>query len=339
MPSDFQVSAVTEAEVEEVSRFLRNTFQADDDWVPFRPDVLRWKSLEPHPLWEGSRGYVLRQAGEIVAHGCAMPTRFLCSDGEALVACVIDWAASKTAPGAGVAIYQHIGKFTDGLIGVGGSDDAQRVLPRMGFKARQDLETYARVTRPVHRFLETRAKTWRDGARLARNVARGLRTASAQLAGWTAQRVERFDESLAGALPRPGLVSRTICYRNADLLNYFLMCPAARMEGYLLLREERVVGYFLLAFLRDKCRIPELWVASGEGSDWAAAYLLASTGREGSQVSVGCGTEVLRQAARAAGFSVAIRQPVYVKDPKAKLPEQLDAAMGLLDTDGFYLPL
>ncbi len=58
-----------------------------------------------------------------------------------MMACIIDWAASKTAPGAGVAIYQHVLKLTDGLIGVGGSDDAQRVLPRMGFKARQELET------------------------------------------------------------------------------------------------------------------------------------------------------------------------------------------------------
>ncbi len=76
MPGDLQINTITEGDVEEVSRFLRNTFQADEKWPPFQPDVVRWKSLTPHPLWQGSRGYVIRREGQIVAHGCAMPTSF-----------------------------------------------------------------------------------------------------------------------------------------------------------------------------------------------------------------------------------------------------------------------
>jgi hypothetical protein len=337
MPSDFEVSPVTEADVEDVSGFLRDTFHVDASWMPFQPSVVRWKSLVPHPLWQGSRGYLLRRAGEIVAHGCAMPTRFLYQGGEALVACVIDWAASKAVPGGGVAIYQHVSKFTDGLVGVGGSDDAQRVLPRLGFKRRQEFEAYARVTQPLRKFWETPEKSWRDAARLGRSVVRGLRPAEAAASGWSARRVERFDASVSEVAPRPGLVSATVCYRDAEILNYFLLCPAARMEGYLLLHKDRVAGYFLLAFVRGECRIAELWVASGESSDWAAAYLVAGEGRAGSQVAVGCATAVARHAADLAGFSVIGRQPIYVKDPRGKLPAELDAALGMLDTDAFYL--
>jgi hypothetical protein len=337
MAGDVLIGKATEADVEEVSRFLRTTFQVNENWTPFRPEVVLWKSLAPHPLWLGSRGYVMRRGGEIVAYGCAMPTRFLYAGGELLVVCVIDWAASKTAAGAGVAIYQHIGKFADGLIGVGGSDDAQRVLPRMGFKQRQELTTYARVTRPLLHFLDTRGGSWRDFARLGRNGLRRLRPVHVPTRGWTARRVERFDTSMEAAAPTPGLVSATVCYRNAGILNYFLLCPAARMQGYLLEREGRVAGYFVRALIRGECRIAELWVASALEADWAAALVLAGEVPGASQISLACGTKAAQRAAELAGFYAIARQPVYVKDRAGKLPGTLDANIGMLDTDAFYL--
>lgn len=276
----------------------------------------------------------MRRGGEIVAFGCAMPTRFVSAGGGLLVACVIDWAANRAVAGAGVAIYRHIGNLTGGLIGVGGSGDAQRLLPRMGFKQVQELLTYERVTRPVERFLSTGSKSWRDLARLGRNVAWRWRPNGVAPRGWTARRVERFDDAVEAVTPRPGLVSATVCYRNAAILNYFLVCPAARMEGYLLEREGRVAGYFVRALVRGECRIAELWVASAEELDWAAAVALAGGSPEVSQTSLACGTHVSQLAARRAGYHLLGRQPVYAK---AELPGTLDAAMGMLDTDAFYL--
>ncbi len=159
----------------------------------------------------------------------------------------------------------------------------------------------------------------------------------ASAAGWSARRVERFDQNITPVLPKCGLVSGTVCYRDAEVLNYFLLCPAARMEGYLLEHAGQVSGYFVLANVRGECKIAELWVASAEERDWASAIAVASDGRGASQTSVACGAAVARQAAALAGFHVVTRQPVYVKDPKGKLPGTLDAAMGLLDWDGFYL--
>jgi hypothetical protein len=333
---NMQIAPICEADLEEVSRFLHTTFGVGGEWVLFQPEVLRWKALLAHPLWEGGRGYAMRRAGEIVAYGCAMPTRFVWEGGEALVACVIDWAASKTMPGGGVAIYNHIAKSAEGLIGVGGSDDAHRVLKRMGFQTRQEFEVQERVTRPVQRLSNVQAKSWRDGARFARNVWRGLNPLGEETNGWTARRVSRFDESLS-VLPAPGLVSSMVCHRSAAILNYTLACPAARMEGYLIEGEGKVCGYFLLAFTQEECRVAELWVASRRLDDWLSGLRLAIAGREGNQVSVGCGTSFSLQLARRAGFHCIARHPVYVKDSSGKLPAAMDAAMNLLDTDAFLL--
>jgi hypothetical protein len=332
-----QIAAIGEEDIEDVSRFLQHTFSVGEDWVPFQPEVVRWKALKPHPLWTGSRGYALRRDGEIAAYGCAMPTRFRTKDSDVLVACVVDWSASRAMPGGGVAIYQHIGKLTDGLMGVGGSDDAHRVITRMGFQVRQHFEVGARVTRPWHRFFHTGFKSWRDVARLGRNTWRALQPLGLPTGEWRSRRVESFDESVAAVLPRPGLVSETICLRNAKILNYLLQCPAARMEGYVVERAGVLAGYFLLAFTRDECRIADLWVASGESNDWLSAVQLAAHERSGNQVSMGYGTDFVRHVARAGGFHLIVRQPVYVKNPKGSLPGALHATMGLSEMDAFFL--
>lgn len=334
---NMQVAPICEADLEEVSRFLCKTFGCNAEWVPFQKEVLRWKALERQPLWEGSRGYAMRRQGEIVAYGCAVPTRFVMEGGSMLVACVIDWAANRAMPGGGVAIYNHIAKLADGLIGVGGSDDAHRVLKRMGFQSRQEFEVKARVISPMRRLLETRSKTWRDVARWGRNVWRGLKPVSGGTSGWAARRVERFDARIDGVLPKPGLISRSICYRNQALLNYLLQCPAARMEGYVIERDGAAAGYFVLAFAQGECRIAEMWVDSKEERDWLSALLLAVQGRGTSAISIGCSNGFSRRVASAAGFYPIARLPIYAKDPKLMLPGELDVTMSMSDTDAFYL--
>jgi hypothetical protein len=337
MPMKMQIAPVCEADLEEVSRFLRKAFGADENWVPFQAEVVRWKALTPHPLWQGARGYALRSEGAIVAYGCAVPTRLRQGSGETLVACVVDWAANKAVPGSGVAVYHHIAKLTDGLIGLGGSDHAQRVVQGMGFQVRQEFEVSARVTQPVRQFLKKPTKDWRDVARLGRNLWRGIDPRGAKAEGWEARRVERFDESVDPVLPLPGFVSSTVCYRDSGILNYLLGCPAARMQGYVVEHSGSIAGYFLLAFKQGECRIAELWVDSGKEQDWLATLMLAFEGREGSQVSVGSSTGFTRRIAALAGFHAIARQSLYVKDPKGMLPQEMDAAISLSDTDAFFL--
>ncbi len=72
-----------------------------------------------------------------------------------------------------MAIYNHIAQLVHALIGVGGSEDAHRVLKRMKFQERQGFETWGRVTRPVRLFLDGGEKGLREVARLGRNLWRG----------------------------------------------------------------------------------------------------------------------------------------------------------------------
>jgi hypothetical protein len=266
--------------------------------------------------------------GEIAAHGCAVPSRFLHAGGSALMVCVVDWAASKALPGGGALVYHHIGKLADGLIGVGGSDDAQRVLPRMGFKVLQQLDTSARVLRPLGHFLSTPNRTWKDAAKLARNLWRHATGAHTPVGPWRKRRVEQFDAT--APLPQPGLVSPAVCYRDAALLNYYLACPAARMEGYLLERDGVPAGYLILAAIQGDCRIADLWVQSPDPADWAAALELACAGRPENRISVA--------GIAASGFHLIGRQPVFVKDPRRSFPPDLHVALAMADNDAFYLP-
>jgi hypothetical protein len=140
------ISPVAESELGDVMRFLRTVFGVGESHRMFQADVLRWKCFAPHPFWEGSRGYALRYRGEIAAFGCVVPCRFLTGSGTVASCNVIDWAASKSVPGAGIMLYRHIQGLTGAMINIGGTADARQVLPRIGFQARSgDPPLHARA--------------------------------------------------------------------------------------------------------------------------------------------------------------------------------------------------
>lgn len=340
MAAELDVFAVTEADIPEVSQFLRGIFNLDEHWAPFRPDVLRWKALDPHSLWQGSRGYIVRSGNKIVAHGCAMPSRFLFSGGQSNMAAIVDWTADKAYPGTGVIIFRHIGDFTDGLIAVGGSEDSQKVLPRLGFERRQDFLNYTRVEKPFGAWMGGKDLTVRGMARFGRDVVRLLKPVSGNAKGWSARKVPHFDESIAPVLPKPDDSIGIVCYRDAGLLNYFLRCPAARMEGYLLLKAGTLKGYCVLAYMGDECRIADLWISCAHQDDWTAAYLVVgqiAAASGAAKVVSGFSARMLPPAIGNAGEFLSGRQPLFVKDPEQRLPAGLDLALGMLDTDAFYL--
>jgi hypothetical protein len=125
------------------------------------------------------------------------------------------------------------------------------------------------------------------------------------------------------------------------LLNYFLKCPAARMEGLLFHSQGKLAGYGILAYVRDECRLAEMWVDSSEESAWAAGFQLAvEHGARApgiTKIVTGNSVRVPQLAAQAAGAHLCGRQPIYIKDSNSQLPEPLDLSLGMLDTDAFYL--
>ena len=311
-------------------RFLRAVFGVGEQHRMFQADVLRWKCFTPHPFWLGGRGFALRYKGEIAAFGCLVPIRFLTGSGIVTSCNVIDWAASKAVPGAGLTLYRHIQSLTGTMINIGGTEDARNVLPKMGFQARTEIRHYARVVRPWHHFRNAAHRDWKSPLRLARDYRELSRRPPVALA---ARRIESFTGVPESVFPDPSVARRVVCLRTPESFAYFLACPAARVEPYLLERARKPVGYFLLSRVHHECRVADLWIRSPEPADWAAAYAAATEAatKDPNTTAVTAAASVPPPVWRQTHS-----EPVFVLDPDSCLGSHQDIAVGLLENDAFY---
>jgi hypothetical protein len=320
-------------------RFLRTVFGVGESHRMFQADVLRWKCFAPHPFWEGSRGYALRYKNEIAAFGCVVPCRFLTGSGTVAGCNVIDWAASKAVPGAGIMLYRHIQGLTGTMINIGGTADARNVLPKIGFQARADIQHYVRVLQPWRHFRMADRKDWKSPLRLARDY-RELGRATTPQAEACATRVSSFDGAPAEAFPDPSITRQVVCARTPESLGYFLTCPAAKMNAYLLEREQTPAGYFLLSRVGRQCRIADLWIRAADRQGWAKAYAAAAaaarTDPHTTEVTVAASSPLETGALEQAGYRCTHAEPVFVLDPGRLLGDRNDLAVSLLENDGFY---
>jgi hypothetical protein len=321
-------------------RFLRTVFGVSENHRMFQADVLRWKCFAPHPFWEGSRGYALRYKGEIAAFGCLVPCRFLAGPDTVSSCNVIDWAASKAVPGAGIMLYRHIQGLAGTMINIGGTADARQVLPRIGFQARAEIHHYTRVLQPWRHFRQADRKNWKSPLRLARDYRDLGRTARDTRCAWTARRVDRFEGVEAGAFSDPSITQQLVCARTPESLNYFLACPAAKMDAYLLERDHAPAGYFLLSRIGGQCRIADLRIGSADALEWVEAYTIATamarTDRQIHEVVVGACSPLQSDALQQAGYRRTHSEPVFVLDPERRLGDRNDFALSLLENDGYY---
>lgn len=302
---------------------------------------MRWKYFDPHPFWEGSRSYLLESGSQIAAHGCVVPIRFLTQSGPVTSCCIVDWAADPAFPGAGALLYQRLYRLSETMLGIGGSDAARKVLPRMGFQVRAQLDTFVRVARPWSLFREKRKSDWRSTAHLGRNLARLFRPLAPVPSGWSARRVARFDSSINPVLPRPGPVRGAVCERSPAFLNYILACPVGAMSAFALTNAGELEGYCVLSQLERQCRIADLWIASERAEDWRVAYGLAARlaleDRRVSEVTASASEPLGRRAIEGAGLYARDRMPVFLRDPKSRLDGAPEVRIGSLENDFFYL--
>jgi hypothetical protein len=323
---------VAESELGEVMRFLRAVFSVDENHRVFQEDVLRWKCFAPHPFWEGSRGYALRYKNQIAAFGCVVPCRFLTGSGVVASCNVIDWAASKAVPGAGILLYRHIQALAGTMINIYGSDDARKVLPTMGFRIGAEVHHYVRALRPWLHFRQTGWQDWKSPVRLARDYRDWARTAPTPAPSLTVRRVENFEGVADTAFPDPSVTHRVVCARTPESLGYFLKCPAAKLEAYLLEREAQI-GYFLLSRVGGQCRIADLWIRSADEQDWAAAYAAAT---EAASKDPQTSEVTIAAQMPPPAYRHTHSEPVFLLDPDSRLQGRTDLSISLLENDGFY---
>src|SRR5579872_161518 len=137
---------------EAIAKLLRSIFGSEMSPTLLSPELLKWKFFSPRPGLTGSRSFVIRDADEIVAHGCEWPVSFLAPAGEVFGCHIIDWAARPEAKGTGVHMYQHLMAKNQTVLAIGGSTHARKLLPRLGFKPCGRLDGFARVVRPWRQY-------------------------------------------------------------------------------------------------------------------------------------------------------------------------------------------
>jgi hypothetical protein len=330
---------IPESEQQSISELLTGVFKSEPQTVSFRRDVLRWKYFSPHPQWEGPRSYAVKHGDSLVAHGGVWP---LClrNQGKSVSAIhLIDWAATKGAPGAGILLVRKFAQMADILLTIGGSSDTRAILPKLGYKHANNLRYFARVVRPWRQFRTSPNRNWKAPLRLARNTLWSFGSQRVPQS-WDAVQISKFDDSHQSVLANSsGNVLRP--WRTPSSLNYMLSCPAAKFSAFLILEHQKPRGYFMLARLSRQTRIIEIRLDTDNKQSWLAACRLAT--HVAAQDPLTCeivaasSQEALASIFTEIGFRFRRSDPIYCYDPHELLADFSGLGLSMLDGDACFL--
>jgi hypothetical protein len=298
---------------------------------------MAWKSFEDHPWWRGSRCCLLRAPDGIAAHGCVSPVRFERQGRTVESMQVIDWAAGRLVPAAGLLLFRRCLELGQGtMLAIGGSDDARSVIARVRwFARRNDLCRYARPLRPW-RHLAVSANGARSLARLGRNLYWRTMPGLPDAARWSCRKA------------RPG---EEVFTHNGDFVplsrsrawfDYLLRCPAVRAELLILEEAGAARGHAFLANVRGSVRVADFVVAgpatqTGRVAAFAALVRHLAARQECAEVVAASSLNEMGQVFAACGLRPRGSSPVYLADPRKLLPADAPIEITLAIGDAFYL--
>jgi Acetyltransferase (GNAT) domain len=322
-----------------LAKFLVRVYQFDPPDHHADTRLLEWKYLSPRPGWDGSRSYVLEKDGEIVAHGGVSPVTFRLPTGGTVSSLTItDWAADPSNPGVGVMLYRKLTEMAPTSFVIGGAPVTRQIVPRIGFRHVGDALTYTCWLRPWREF-RTRPCTGRSVLRLLHGLAHPLPISSRLGRRWEFVPVREFDDSLQPILSAAKR-TWTICQRTVADLNYLLKCPHLEMRGFLLRRQRRLGGYFILGKSGWEARLLDLVVDSEDVNDWkhacAAVTRTALLDPEVCRVRALCAVPILRQALARSGYWCQYKERIALHDPADALGRAFPVCFQLFDGDSGY---
>lgn len=331
----FEFVPVPAAEQQNLTQFLVTSFQSNPALNPFRSEVLQWKYFADHPQWTGPRSFAIKQAGPIVAHGGVWPVMLETPNGQVRAIHLIDWAASRTAIGAGIHLLRKMAGLGDVLLTIGGSQDTRNLLPKLGYKRYGELRRYARVIRPWLQFRTTPEKNWKTPIKFLRNSIQSLKRIPAAPKGWQATKVPRFPESVEGVI---GQTTRSMSpRRTAGGLNYLLDCPAAAFSGFLVSQGQKLRGYFLLTQIGRQVRIVDIRSDGEDQESWEATCDLAirnaAEDPEICEIVAASSLEATGKLWLQSGFIHRETDPILCYDPRNLLSSASALDLSLADGD------
>ncbi|MGA9041775.1 MAG: hypothetical protein WB421_14680 [Terriglobales bacterium] len=323
-----------------LAELLQSTFPASHEVNSFLPEVLRWKYFSPHPDWTGPRSYVVKKDESIVGHGGIWPLRFAGANAELSVIHLIDWAASRSATGAGVLLLRKIAGLADLLLTVGGSEETRRILPKLGYQHSGEVKLQVKVVRPWLQFRTASEPGWKAPVRLLRNTLWSLPALPSPPTGWHVSRIARFDSSADPLLNQPKPETLT-SIRTIAGLNHILSCPAATFSAFLIFEGARLQGYFVLSQVAGQTRIADIRLAAETPESWKAACVLAARTAaempETCEIAAGFSTTLAHEAFEQAGFRVRQTLPIFYHDPRKVLKSVPALDLSLLDSDACFM--
>lgn len=338
--SIFRPSTVADAPA--IAELLHEALGLTPDHPMAAPGHMHWKYWEPREDWAGSRSYVFLRDGQIVAHGAVVPQVCLWMGHRIKALHVIDWAAKVSSSGSGMALMKQIGRLTDAIFAVGGSELTQQILPISGFKDHGTVVgLYARPLRPLLRLVKPEHKSWRLAPRIIRALYWSMTAPSTREGEWSAQRVPP-DRLAAASLiwPSPKF-GTTVFERSKAWMSYLLRCPATPMELYSVHRNGRLRGYFLLAFAPAQARIADCWVDSADVAEWSATVQVAvelAKGREHVAEVVSMSSDPLLGAALVeCGFHLRHTTPMWLRAAAGVARPDVKMRFVMADSDEAFL--
>ncbi len=305
------------------------------------PGHLHWKYWQERPDWPGARSFVLTEGEHILAHGAVIPGTLRWGATQARMIHMIDWAARRDTVGAGVILMKQIGRMTDFLLGVGGSEQTLKIMPLMGYRHCGTVTGYVRPLSPLAILRRPSGPLWKRVPRMARSVLWALSAPKVQPNGWQARRIAADEvPKIADVLPdrHPELA---LCGRTLELIRHALGCPIVPVELHALERAGRIGGYFLLSYAIGQARLIDLWMDSQDPADWRALVHCAvrqASSRSGLAELVAWSSDPqLSQAFDACGFHARLTLPIYLRSSGNTPPPKETLRVQMLDNDAYYL--
>ena len=327
----------------EIIDFLRTAFHADGDARFLAPALIHWKYFAPRPDWIGSRSYVYRDGGRIVAHGCVVPITLPLVDGALRLISVVDWAAATSIRGIGRSLMADLTALVDARLAFGGSSMGRALLHRS--KLSNPFASWrrgSRIIRPSRVPQSSGTNVVVSALRWARDSTRLTMLPLVSHGEWRATLVPCFDDALPDAARTNGRSDFVLPLRTPALLNYMLACPAARVRGYLLTWRGRPRGHLLLFCVNGQVRVGDLQIDSVLDDDWKVCHAIAvrvarEDFPEAWSASADAFAPAMEQALRRVGYRLSPPGQCRAQDPGARLSASQLPALSMIDSDAAWL--
>jgi hypothetical protein len=319
-----------------VHEFLAGIFQLAPDAPGFHPATAAWKYFDAHPWWPEARSYTLQTPAGIAAHGCVSPVRFDCRGQTVDSMQIVDWAAGRQIPAAGLLLYRRCLERSKGsLLAIGGSADARTILPKVAWFARKDdLFHYARPLRPG-RHLAGTARGWRSLARYGRNLYWRVMPGLPDVQRWSCRKARAGEAVFSQTGPFVPIL------RTRAWFDYLLRCPAARTDLVILEDSGAARGHAFFSEAGGAVQVADFVVGApaSQGEKTAAfsallRYIAAQP--ESAEVVASSSLREMGEVFLACGLRPRGNSPVYLADPKKLLPRDLPIEITPLIGDAFY---